>query len=76
MANNKGMISTKQIVRKYKIPYSTVNHYTVVGLLQVAGRKNNIRLYNESEVKKRLKKIAQLRSKGYPLHLIRKNLSK
>ena len=70
------MISTNEIVSKYKIPYSTVNHYTIIGLLTVAGRKKNMRLYNEAEVKERLRRISELRSKGYPLHLIRKELKK
>ncbi len=72
----KNMISIKEIVKKYGIPYSTVNHYTIIGLLTVADRRKNIRLYDKAEVKKRLEKIAKLRSKGYPLHLIQKELNK
>ncbi len=71
----KKMISIKGIVKKYGIPYSTVNHYTMIGLLTVAERSKNIRLYDEIEVKKRLTKIGTLRSKGYPLHLIQKELN-
>ncbi len=69
------MISIKDIAKKYDIPYSTVNHYTITGLLVVAGRRKNIRLYDEAEVERRLKKIAELRSKGYPLHLIQEKLA-
>jgi DNA-binding transcriptional MerR regulator len=69
------MISIKEIVKKYRIPYSTVNHYTMIGLLKVAKRSKNIRLYDEIEVKERLTKISKLRSKGYPLHLIQKELN-
>jgi len=72
----KNMISIKEIVKKYKIPYSTINHYTIIGLLNISDRKRNIRLYDEKNVKFRLKKIAQLRSKGYPLHLIQEELNK
>ena len=68
------MITPKDIVRKYNIPYSTVNHYTIIGLLNIADRKKNMRLYNEAEVKERLRRISELRSKGYPLHPIRKEL--
>ena len=68
----KNMISIKEIVEKYDIPYSTVNHYTMIGLLTVVDRKKNIRFYDETEVKERLAKILELRSKGYPLHLIQK----
>ena len=69
------LISTREIVVKFNLPYSTVNHYTVIGLLTVAGRKRNVRLYDETEVKERLAKIAGLRSKGYSLHLINKELN-
>ena len=72
---SKGMISIKDIAKKYDIPYSTVNHYTIIGLLAVAGRRKNIRLYDEAEVARRLKKIAELRSRGYPLHLIQERLA-
>ena len=71
----KRLISIREIVRKYKIPYSTVNHYTIIGLLSVVDREKNIRLYDEIEVKERLAKIAELRGKGYPLHLIHKELN-
>lgn len=71
----RNLISTQDIVRRYSIPYSTVNHYTMVGLLAVIDRKKNVRFYNEVEVRERLKKIAELRSKGYPLHLIQKELN-
>ena len=72
----KSIISIKEIVKKYGLPYSTVNHYTITGLLPVADRKKNMRLYNEVQVKQRLARIAELRSKGYPLHLIQKELNK
>ena len=72
----KNMISIKEIVKKYGIPYSTVNHYTIIGLLTVADRKKNIRLYDKAEVKERLTRITELRGKGYPLHLIQKELNK
>ena len=69
------MISIKEIVKKYGIPYSTVNFYTMIGLLTVVDRRKNIKLYDEIEVKERLTKIIKLRNKGYPLDLIRKELN-
>ena len=69
------MISIKEIVKKYGIPYSTVNYYTMIGLLTIVDRRKNIKLYDEIEVKKRLTKIIKLRNKGYPLDLIRKELN-
>lgn len=70
------MISIKEIVKKYDIPASTINHYTNIGLLNIGDRKKNTRLYDEIEVKDRLERISELRCKGYPLHLIRKELKK
>lgn len=70
------MISTKEIVEKYGIPYSTVNHYTIIGLLIVEARRRNMRLYDETEVEEKLTRIMKLRDKGYPLHLIQKELHK
>lgn len=70
------MISTKEIVEKYGIPYSTVNHYTIIGLLTVESRRRNMRLYDETEVEEKLTRIMKLRDKGYPLHLIQKELHK
>ena len=72
----KNFISVKEIVKKYKVAYSTVNHYTIIGLLTVADRRKNVRFYDEAEVKQNLKKIAELRGKGYPLHLIQQELNK
>lgn len=71
---NAHFISSKEIVKKYGLPYSTINYYTVVGLLTVAGRKRNVRLYDEAQIKQRLEAIAHLRSKGYPLLLIQQEL--
>lgn len=72
----KNLITIKEIAGKYGIPYSTINHYTIIGLLSIVDRKKNIRLYDEAEVKVRLARIAELRSKGYTLHLIQQELNK
>ncbi|MFH1783726.1 MAG: MerR family transcriptional regulator [bacterium] len=72
----KNFITIKEIVKKYGIAYSTVNHYTVIGLLTVADRRKNVRLYDEAEIKGRLTRIAELRGQGYPLHLIQKEFDK
>ena len=69
------MISIKEIVKKYGISYSTVNYYTMIGLLTIVDRRKNIKLYDEIEVKERLTKIIKLRNKGFPLDLIRKELN-
>ena len=68
------MISPQKIIKKYDISYQTVNYYTGLGLLVVKKRKGNGRLYDEVEVEKRLKRIAELKDEGYPLRLICKML--
>ncbi len=70
------MVTINEIVEAYGIPYSTVNHYTIIGLLKVVSKKRNVRLYDGAEVKKRLKKITELKDKGYPLNLIQKEIVK
>ena len=69
-------ISAKQIASKFRISYPTVNHYTNLGFFSIVKRNGNRRLYAESEVRHQLKKIAQLKNEGYPLHLISKMLRK
>ncbi len=71
--NNK-FISAKVISSKFKIPYSTVNHYTNLGFFSVVKRKGNIRLYREDEVNARIDKIFRWKNEGYPLRLIIKML--
>lgn len=73
---SKNLITINEIVKKYNLPYSTVNHYTIVGLLTVVSKRRNMRLYDEEDVKERLERISKLKVKGYPLHLIQKELNK
>jgi len=70
----KNLILSRDIVKKFNIPYSTVTHYTNMGFLTVVSRKGNRRLYDENEVKTRLAEITKLVTEGYPLRLIRKML--
>lgn len=70
----KGLMTINEITKQFGLPYSTVNHYTIIGLLTVVGKKRNIRLYNKAEVRARLERITCLKDKGYPLHLIRQSL--
>ncbi len=75
MPNKKNkIISAKEISQVYTITYQTVNHYTDLGLLPVAGRKGNARFYNNAIVERRLKEIRDLAKEGYSLRLIRKRL--
>ncbi len=68
------VISAKGIVAKFNISYHTINYYTTIGLLPVLTKQGTQRIYDEAIVKKRLKKILQMISEGYPLRLIRKKL--
>ena len=69
------LISAKEIIRKYQITYQTINHYTNFGLIHIVTKKGNVRLYDESQIRERLIKIARLVSEGYPLRLISKKLN-
>jgi DNA-binding transcriptional MerR regulator len=44
--------------------------------LTVEARRRNVRLYDEAEVEEKLTRIMKLKDKGYPLHLIQKELQK
>ena len=74
MNNNHKMLSVKDIMRKYKLSYQTVNHYTDFGLLQVSMKRGNTRFYERRILDKRIKKIKALIEEGYSLRLIRKKL--
>ncbi len=63
-------ISAVEIVKKYNISYQTLNHYTNLGLLSISGRKGFRRFYLDSHIRKRLKKIKELKDKGYTLRAI------
>lgn len=69
--NDKAMISSGEIVKRYNISYQTLNNYTNLGLLIVRKRRGNGRLYKEKEIKRGLESINKLKNRGYPLKLIR-----
>ena len=70
----KSMVTSQDIAVKFMLSYQTINHYTNLGILIVKGRKGNIRLYDEEEVRRNLQKLGDLKNEGYPLRLIRKML--
>ncbi|MBU0709367.1 MAG: helix-turn-helix domain-containing protein [Candidatus Omnitrophica bacterium] len=73
---NRGLISTQDIVRRYKLSYQTVNYYTNLGLLTVRKRNGNARFYKAGEVRVCLSNIAKLKNRGYSLKLIRELMRK
>ncbi len=66
----KALISPNEISKIHNISYQTINYYTNLGLLMVKKRNANNRLYNSKQVSACLKKVGDLKSRGYSLRLI------
>ncbi len=73
MAEN-NLVTAKDISKKYKMPYPTVNHYTDLGFLPIVKKTGNKRMYNNKQVRDRLQLISKMINEGYPLRLIRKKI--
>jgi DNA-binding transcriptional MerR regulator len=73
-AKNGQYITAKDISKKFKVAYPTINHYTNLGFLSIVEREGNKRLYSGREVKQRLQMITKMVNEGYPLRLIRQKL--
>lgn len=71
----KDLITIGEISKRYGLSMSSLNYYTNMGLLSIAEKQGNKRLYDENEVSKRLEKIKDMRRSGYSLRLIRKQLT-
>ncbi len=71
---NNDLVTAKQISKKYKVAYPTLNHYTDLGFLAVVKRDGNRRLYNGRQVRVQLSLISKMTNEGYPLRLIRKKM--
>lgn len=69
-----GLLTAKEVSKKFKVAYPTLNHYTDLGFFEIVKREGNKRLYREREVRERLLVISKLANEGYPLRLIRKKL--
>ena len=69
------LISSPEIVAKYKISYQTLNYYTNLGLFHAVNKRGNKRYYAEKEIRSNLARIQSLKNEGYPLRLIRKFLN-
>jgi DNA-binding transcriptional MerR regulator len=70
------LLTSFEVIKKYRISYQTLNYYTNLGLLVSCGRRGNKRLYDERKLRKRLRKIQSLKNDGYTLRLIRKILNR
>ncbi len=72
--NGQQYITAKDISKRYKVAYPTINHYTNLGFLAIAKRAGNKRLYDGRLVKRRLDLVSKLVNEGYPLRLIRQRI--
>lgn len=69
------LISTKEAIKRFDISYQTLNYYTNLGFFNIIERRGNKRMYDASEIEKKIKDITQLKNQGYPLRLIVKKLN-
>ena len=75
LQEKKNLITIDDISKLYGFSKATINYYTNMGLLHIAEKQGNKRLYDDNEVRKRLEKIKEMRRSGYSLRLIRKQLT-
>jgi DNA-binding transcriptional MerR regulator len=68
-------ITASEVVDRFRLSYQTLNYYTNLGLLRVAKRDGNQRLYDEQDVQRNLDAIGRLKDEGYPLRLISRMLT-
>ena len=71
---NNNLFTAKDISKKYKVAYPTINHYTDLGFLPIVKREGNRRMYNKKQVRERLRFISKMMNEGYPLRLIRRKI--
>lgn len=69
-----GLITVDKMSKLYNLSKPTINYYTGMGLLPVAEKHGNMRLYEKTIIDKRLLKIKEMRRAGYSLMLIRQQL--
>ncbi len=74
-AKNGSYITAKDISKKFKVAYPTINHYTNLGFFVIVKRAGNKRLFDGRAVKRRLDLISKMVNEGYPLRLIRKKIA-
>jgi len=77
MVSNKGkkvLVTARQIAQRINVSYQLVNYYTNIGLFNVCANEGNCRLYDYREIDKRIKRIRDLKRRGYPLRVIRDEL--
>ena len=70
------LISLKDVAQRSGASLSVLNYYVNLGLLPVADRQGNKRLFIEKQILRHLEEIQQLRREGYPLRIIRHQLQR
>ncbi len=68
------LVSIQHISHRTGLSLSSLNYYVNLGLISVADRQGNRRLFVESHVIHHLDEISRLRREGYPLRIIRRRL--
>lgn len=71
----KNLGTVEDIAKQFDISKATVNYYTNIGLIVVARKKGNKRLYDRAEVDKRINKIREMMNRGYTLRLIQREFA-
>jgi DNA-binding transcriptional MerR regulator len=71
--DSKRFVALQEIAVEFNISKATVNYYTNLGLLNVAKKQGNKRLYDKEEVARRINIIRDLLSKGYTLKVIQRD---
>ncbi len=69
------LISVDELSNLYNLSKPTINYYTNMGLLPIADKQGNKRLYDKDDVGKRQEEIREMRRSGYSLRLIRRQFS-
>lgn len=59
------LVSTKEIIKKYQIPYWRINYLTKKGILKIEKKIGNKRLYSLEEIDKKLKNKTLIRGLYY-----------
>ncbi len=68
------LVTIREITQSTGVSFSALNYYVNLGMLPVADRKGNKRLFSRAQVLRRLKEIRRMKREGYPLRIILKRL--
>ncbi len=74
MRKSNRLVSIQEISSRTGLSLSSLNYYVNMGLLSIADRQGNRRLFVESQAIRHLDEISRLRREGYPLRIIRHRL--